>query len=138
MSNTQASKENGELINPTLFPEGICTSCQKITLHRLLETDRTPLLKHCLWFDYPRVPTNCSMCRIIFNSIQSRDKLTENTGLWLSVDDDNPGNNRYTGRRIHKVLIRGYYKTMRGAIGVGEFRIYADPSMHLCFCRLRY
>lgn len=127
MSNTQASKEKAGLADSKLFPEGTCASCRNITLHGLLRTHDGSL--QALWVSYNlNLPTNCPMCRIIFDATSLRNEMTGAVRLGFRVDDHQPRIDMYTGRGIQEVRITKHrgIDTANGCDG--WFHIYAEPG----------
>ncbi|KAH7371492.1 heterokaryon incompatibility protein-domain-containing protein [Pyrenochaeta sp. MPI-SDFR-AT-0127] len=125
-------EEKPRPIDPNIFPERVCQSCQKITLHGLLNTSEDSREEDELyWLDYDRdLPTNCPLCSIIFNSISRGNEIVGRVRVGLSVDDRKPENDIYSVRQIRQVLIRKCWGGNAHIAGGGEFRIYAEPNSH--------
>jgi len=121
------SKEDANTIDSKLLQQGICTSCQKITLDRLLMT-------HCgsvgaCWLEFKSgQPINCPMCRMILKSINLGDENTGIIRLGLRVDDPQPKTDIYTGRRIRDVRVTRDQVFAEDYFADGLLRIYADPG----------
>jgi len=114
----------------SLFPEGTCTECQKITLHGLLETHFGSIQK--CWLEYDRdLPTNCPICKLMFDSTHVGCEITGNIRLALNVNDHQPNNDVYTGRRIHEVRMSKHRQNIIDVVIKGQFRIYAEPGTSL-------
>lgn len=124
-------EEKPRPINPKLFPEGVCKSCQKITLSGLLNTVEDSQEEDELhWLDYDRdVPTDCPVCKIIFDSIYRGNEVVGRVRIGLSVDDRKPKNDVYSGRQIREILIRKCYGGNAYIAGGGRFRVYAEPGV---------
>jgi hypothetical protein len=113
-----------------LFPEETCTSCQKITLHALLKTYNGVTQDQLCWLNYDRrLPTNCPVCRMIFDSIDCGKDFVGIVRLGLRVDDQKPKKDIYSERRIRKVCVIKHLGDNAGIARGGGFRVYADPGM---------
>ena len=130
--------EKPRAINPRLFPEGVCNSCQKITLQALLNTNGDSRDEDELyWLDYDRnLPTDCPMCKIVFSSFARGNEIIGRIQVGLSVDDRKPEKEIQSGREIRRILIRKCYGGNAHIAGGGSFRIYAKPGVQIFFCEI--
>jgi len=120
-------KEEARITGPRLYHQGICTSCQQITLDRLLKTHYGSI--GACWLDFNRgLPTSCPMCSMILGCIELGDEITGNIRLELRVDDPQPTIDIYTRRRIRDVRVTRYQGFDTGNISDGWLRIYAEPG----------
>jgi hypothetical protein len=122
-----------------LFPEGVCTFCQKITLDALLKTYDGCDEDDLCWIGYDRDrPTKCPLCGMIFDSIDNGNKLVGNVLLGLVVDDKKPERDIHSGRRIRQVRVRKCYGRNAEFTRGGGFRVYAELGMQLYLSTLVY
>ena len=113
-----------------LFPEGICTSCQNITIDGLFKTHSGS--GEYLWFNYDhKMPTDCPMCKIILNSIGLGNKVKGKIagGLWLRAADNlKPDSKSHIRAQIREVRVMTYYGFDGANAAGGYLRIYAEPG----------
>ena len=131
----------GNIIDSKLFPEGTCTSCQHITLQYVMNNPAGHQLQYLPMYCRDR-PTNCPMCRIIFNCIWNGNEITGYHFLTLGADafslsmsSPDPDTRR---RRIWEVdIMRNRAEDPWERTGWWyKFRIYAEPGKQLCICSL--
>jgi hypothetical protein len=132
-----APEEELEPISVNLSPEGVCTSCQRITLHGLLNTHKDS--DELCWLSYDReLPTPCPMCRMIFDSIYRGNEIVGNIRIGLSVDDRKLEEDIYSGRQVREILVRKCYGGNADITRGGGFRIYAKPGVQIYLCTFAY
>jgi len=134
------SEEEAEVTNSKLFPEGTCTPCQNVTLHKLLKMDGT--LRDCLWVDYHLcMPKSCPMCRTIFNSIDIRNESI--MVLEWKIDDYQPRIDRSAGKKVHQVrsvTARGFgaWRDPSENINIRAYAEAGTPPTQFVFCALAF